>query len=254
MHSIARRSVCFAGRLFVLSVVLSLAAVQAAPSGYVDDFSGPMHGWAASSSYKLTQKDGTLVLEVAKETKWTGQYLDLGGEHDFSAHPYVNLRAKTDTPCLLHVYLVSGDKNDLLARRLQAVSGYVDLSYDFTGARQVDLTKVKGLMFAVNGAANSWSGRITFDELRAGDAAKRLAGIEGVHEQTDYRDTGRHAFLLTGLDGAGSFKVTGAEALVRNASVGPVKDGLAELSYRVHPRRHGHGRGDRHRRRSARLQ
>ena len=79
---------------------------------------------------KLTQQDGALVLDVTKQTKWTGQYLDLGGEYDFSAHPYVNVRAKTDTPCVLHVYMNDGQKSDLLPRRLQAVGGYVDLCYD----------------------------------------------------------------------------------------------------------------------------
>ncbi len=225
-------------RIATVAVVLFLllaAAAQAASTGYVDDFSGLAHGWAPNSSYKLSQQGGALTLDVSKQTKWTGQYLDLGGAYDFSAHPYVNLRAKTDTPCVLHVYLDDGQHTDLRERRVQAVSGYVDLCYDFTDAKAVDLTKVKGMIFTVNGAANSWSGRITFDVLKVGDSARRLASIEGVHDQTDYRDTGRHSVLLTGVEDAASFKVSGAEGLIRNASVGPVKDGLAELSYECIP-------------------
>ncbi len=227
MQSIVRRVGPLAAGLFLVLA----AAVQAAPTGYVDDFSGPMRGWVANKTYKLTQKDGALTLDVSKQTRWTGQYLDLGGVHDFSAHPYVNLRAKSDTPCILHVYLDDGRQTDLRERRIQALSGYVDLCYDFTDTKKVDLTKVKGMIFTVNGAANSWAGRVTFDELKVGDAARRLAGIEGVHDQTDYRDTGRHTLLLTGIDGAASFTVSGADALIRGCSVGPVKDGLARLSY-----------------------
>jgi len=215
-------------RLFALSVAFVLAmtaAAQAAPIGYVDDFSGPMKGWAESAAYNLTQADGQLTLAVSKQTRWTGQYLDLGGEYDFSANPYVNLRAKTDTPCILHVYLVDGENNDLAFRKLRAVDGYVDFLFDFTGTEKVDLTKVRGMIFTVNGAANSWKGKVTFDELRVGDAARRLAGIEGVHDEIRYRDSGRHSVLLTGLEGVASVRASGGGGIVRNLSVGEVRDG-----------------------------
>ena len=79
MHSVLRSSFRFACRLSILSVVLSVAAAQAAPTSYSDDFSGAMHGWAPDASYHLTQQDGTLVLDVAKQTRWSGQWLELGG-------------------------------------------------------------------------------------------------------------------------------------------------------------------------------
>ena len=56
-----------------------------------------------------------------------------------------------------------------------------------------------------------------------------------MHDQIAYRDSGRHTFLLTGIEGAASFKVSGTDKLITNASVGPVKDGLAELSYECMP-------------------
>ncbi len=240
MHSLAR-SLRFAVRLSVLSAVLSLAAAQAAPTGYSDDFSGAMRGWADNTSYHLSQQDGTLVMDVNKSTKWTGEWLGLGGPHDLSAHPYVNLRAKTDEPCVLHVYLNDGKHNVLLPRKLRAVDGYVTLSYDFSGMKGVDLKTIGGLIFAANGAANSWVGKITLDDLKVGDAARNLACIEGIHDQIDYHDSGRHTVLLTGLQGAASFKVTGAKDLIRNASVGPVQDGMATLSYECIPGATGKG-------------
>ncbi len=241
MHSLAAVSGS-PSRLFALSAVLSLAAAQAAPTGYSDDFSGAMRGWADNSSYRLSQQDGTLVMQVDKSTKWTGEWLGLGGEHDFSANPYVNLRAKTDTPCILHIYLNHGENSELLPRKLRAVDGYVTLSYDFSGAKQVDLKKVQGVIFAVNGAANSWSGRITIDDLKLGDAAKPpglhrgRSGPDRLPRQRPTQrpaDRSRRRRLVQG---------PGAEDLIRNASVGPVQDGMAMLTYECIPGATGKGR------------
>ena len=102
------RGARLAGSLFVLTAVLGLATAQTPPAGYRDDFSGPIRGWATGGTYKVTQADGVLTLDVHRETKWAGESLDLGGVYDLSAHPYVNVRAKADTPCILHVYLNDG--------------------------------------------------------------------------------------------------------------------------------------------------
>ncbi len=218
----------------VLALVFS-ASLWAAEVGYFDDFSGEQRGWADSSAYQLTQEDGVLTLEVRKQTKWTGQYLNLGGKLDLSGHPYVNLRVKTDTPCLLHVYLADGKNNDLLDRKVRVVDDFVTLVYDFSDAGRVDLKGVEGMIFTVNGAANSWDGTLVFDELRVGDKAVRLAGIDGVPSQIQYRDSGEHTILLTGLDNAASVKVSGAGGLVRNATASPVRAGKAVLSYECVP-------------------
>ncbi|MFO8007260.1 MAG: hypothetical protein R6V05_05935 [Candidatus Brocadiia bacterium] len=240
---------CTTGERFALRQLLWLAAAAlfvAAPAlgaetGYYDDFSGEMRGWADSNAYTVSQADGVLDLQVEKQTKWEGQYLHLGGAHDFSASPFVNLAVRSDTPCILHVYMVDGENNDLRERKVRVVDGFVTLSYDFSGAERVDLSAVTGMIFTVNGAANSWSGTVQFDELRVGDRAEKLAVIEVVPNEIRYRDTGPHTVRLTGLEGVAEVEVSGAEGLIRNAGVSELRGSQATLSYECIPDATGSG-------------
>ncbi|MGD2175306.1 MAG: hypothetical protein PVJ27_07880, partial [Candidatus Brocadiaceae bacterium] len=215
--------------------LLSMASVGAAPTGYYDDFSGEMRGWAESNAYSLTQADGVLRMSVAKQTKWEGQYLHLGQKHDFSEKPYVNLRVRSDTPCILHVYMHDGENNNLTERKVRVARDSVDLFFDLGGSEKLDLTGIQGLIFAVNGAANSWEGTLTLDELRVGDRARKMASIEGIGDQMVYRDSRRHSVLLTGLENASGVEVSGAGSLIRDARVSPIQDGKATLSFAVAP-------------------
>ncbi len=234
----------FARRRFlwlVAAALLIAAPAMGAETGYHDDFSGEMRGWAESNAYTVSQADGVLALEVDKQTRWEGQYLHLGGPHDFSASPYVNLAVRSDTPCILHVYLVDGENNDLRDRKVRVAQAFVTLSYDFSDAENVDLSAVTGMIFTVNGAANSWSGTIRFDELRVGARAEKLAVLEGVPNEVRYRDTGPHSVLLTGLDGVADVEVSGAEALIRQGEVSSPQDGRATLTYECVPGATGGG-------------
>ncbi|MFO7955880.1 MAG: glycoside hydrolase family 30 beta sandwich domain-containing protein [Candidatus Brocadiia bacterium] len=220
--------------VLVFAFVLA-SAVRAAPTAYRDDFSGDMRGWAESQAYTLTQEEGVLRMQVSKQTKWEGQYLHLGEKHDFAASPYVNLKVRSDTPCILHVYFHDGEANDLRHQKVRVVDGFVTLCYDFSDAEKVDLTGVQGMIFAVNGAANSWDGTLEFEQLVAGDEARPLAGIEGVADRVHYRDSGRQNVLLTGIQDASGVAVSGGEGLIRDARVSAIEDGRATLSYEVVP-------------------
>ena len=226
---------------FFLVATAGLTAARA-EKGLEEDFTGEPLGWAKQDAYKWTQQDGVFTLAVDKQTKWAGQFLDLGRAYDLSGNPYVNLRVRTDTPCLLHVYLRDGENVTLTERRLRVTEGWVDLFYDYSDPGKLDLSKVNSMIFAVNGAANSWSGTLQFDRLRVGDRAKKLASIEGMGPQIRYRDTGPHTVLVTGLEGAARVEVSGAQNLIRNPKVGPIRDGQAELTYACAPGATGEGR------------
>ena len=219
----AKRSVLLWGLLAAAVTTLPLSAAE---TGYQDDFAGAPRGWAASNAYAVAQQGGVLTLTVDKQTRWEGQYLDLGAEHDFSGSPYVNVRVKSDEPCILHVYLTDGNKSDLRERKVRVADDFVTLSYDFSDATNVDLKRVKGMIFTVNGAANSWTGKLTVADLRVGDRAKKLASIEAVAGRIHYHDTGPHTVLLTGLAGVSAVKVSSNDKLIRNVRVSPVTMGV----------------------------
>ncbi len=236
------RNTSGAAVVLIAGLLAAAAAAGAAETGFEQDFTRKAPGWAKQDAYRRTVQDGVLKLAVDKQTKWAGQYLDLGRRHDLSESPYVNLRARTDTPCILHVYLRDGENNVLAERKLRVTEGFVEYCYDFSDSGKVDLTKVDAMIFTVNGAANSWSGNLEFDRLRVGTEAEKLAGIEGVGPQIRYRDTGPHTVLLTGLGGAARVEVSGADNLMRYTRVGPIRGGRAELTYECAPGARGRAR------------
>lgn len=227
--------------LVVCILVVASSTVSAQQTGYADDFSGRLASWGGGNAYSVTQDEGVLEVAVNKSTKWQGLYLDLGGVYDISANPYVNFKAKSTEPCVLHVYVLDGNGNALIPLKVRAVEDLVDFCYDFTGAEGVNLKAIKALIFTVNGAANSWTGNLTFDDLRVGDKAVRRAFMEGVHNRIHYRDTGAQTALLTGLANVRAVQVKGANDLVRNAAVRLGEDGQAELSYELIPGATGEG-------------
>ncbi len=225
----------------LLFLLLASLAVWSAPTGYSDDFTGPLKaGWAHSTTYALTQVDGQLTMRVSKNVMWDGVWLGLGEPHDFSAHPYLNVKVKTDQPCLLHIYFSDGKNVVLRDLRLTALHDFVTLSYDMSKLT-VDYTHITGIIVTVNGAATSWFGTINLKDLRIGDKATPLAQVEGVDDLQFYHDSGVHEVRLMGIKNAGTLSLTGAEKLLTNVAFSPIDNGRCTMSFNCVPGAHGAG-------------
>lgn len=216
--------------------VLGIASiVDAAPTGYANDFTDNAAKWPANPGYKVSQADGIVSLQVAKEVPWAAQIMQFGDVYDFSAHPYVNVKIKSSAPVILDVYLRTEKGAVNVARRIRAVGDFQNYCFDFPDVKSIDSHAVTGLIFCANGAANSWVGTIQLKELRVGDKAAMLPSVEAVEDQEWYHDSGKHTALLTGVEYVKQFTLTGAEKLVRNVAFSSIEHGHCTMSYELIP-------------------
>ena len=159
---------------FVVALAATLGcavAALAAPTGYVDDFTGGTANWPANPGYKVSLADGIATFKVDKIVPWAGQKLLLGDTYDFSMHPYLTVRIKTSAPMILDVYLLGPKSGRNQSRRIRAVSDFQTYGFDFSAGKAFDATQVTGLIFCVNGEATSWEGIVQLEDVRVGDQA-----------------------------------------------------------------------------------
>jgi len=205
-------------------------------SAFADDFNdGVLYlGWQTSSDYSFSEAGGNMKVAVGKNDKWEGFVLDLGKAFDFSSAPFVNIRIKGDKEFVLHVYFVDGeDKNAMQTARVFATDDFTTVSFDFTGATDINLSAITKMIFAVNGEALTFDGNLFIDDLKVGMLAERKANFAAINNQTYYVNSGQKSILVKDITNTTALNVSGGEPLVENLKVTTITDGKATITFNL---------------------
>jgi len=192
---------------------------------WTDSFTSPSPGtgWYQNDQYSLSQNEGMLKIVTRKYSMWASFGVNIPVQ-DFRENPVVNLSLKTDQPFMLSVYLFSAAGNILVTQPVMVSGDFTLVSCDFSGLDTENkvLSAVNAIGFAFNGAALSWEGTVYFEDITAGSAAVKYAGIAALSDMNFYQGTTGHKVFVRGIKNATSLELTGADALLENITIEPV--------------------------------
>lgn len=203
----------------VMLALLSVCATHAAVNDYIDDFSDSIR-YVASRGYSLSLEEQTLRVDVATNGVWQGQYFDLGEVKDFTAAPWVSVKIRTMKPFLMTAYFFTNDERNFTQPvRVHASEHFVEYFIDFSSIPADAKNKITGMQLTVNGNSNGYRTTFWLDDLRAGVAANKVAGIGAIREQVNPVNAKQRTIRVGDLRNATAVTVTGADSLVENLTI-----------------------------------
>ncbi len=223
--------------LLTAALIAASANVHSQSTGLALDFSMPLDGgWKNDTQYSLHLENGSLRSDVDKFAAWAGFKYVLPSTLDISANPIVSLKLRGSLPFVFYVYLTDSVNNVLRSSRVH-YSGdkFGEYLFEFTDPGSVDLTKVKELIFAVNGDALSWIGTFWMDDLRIGDQASKIAGLASVMDMTVAANTTSVTVQLTDIINTASLNLSGGDALIENVAFSAISNQMATLTFDCKP-------------------
>jgi len=203
--------------------------------GFSEDFEAAAidSAWdLTNADYTLSQSGGVLHIDAHKNSGWESFTRSLDGFYDFSANPFLNMDVKGSKPFYLHVYLVDAEENTTMQQvRVMQSDKFVTASFDFSGAEDIKIDQVTGLIFAFNGYALGFDGDVWFDNLLIGSSASKMAYMGAVSDQSFYLNSGSHTIQLTDIQNASGVTVDADGIVIENPVVSAISDGLATLGF-----------------------
>lgn len=216
-------------------------------------------------SHRCFEENGVMRIEIDKTrsgNKWAGLWYSIPEELDLTEYPYVSITMKTDVPgteMLIFLWDANDHYNTAKTVRHTVTDEYKEYYFDFTGLNlqgdgtEVDFSRIKALLFNFDPGGDDplFQGNFYFDDFRVGTYAHRppvtpTATMDPIADLALPKDAGEQQVILTGIsDGAdGSHPVTlttrsSNRRLIPDASVSPVENGRATLSFKVSPGRTG---------------
>lgn len=204
------------------SLLLSLACATpavAAINDYVDDFSGALR-YTNSRGYTLALEEQTLRVDVNTDSVWQGQYFGLGEVKDFTAAPWITMKMRTMVPFLMTTYVFTSDgRNFTRAVRVHASEHFVEYFIDFSSIPADAKNKINAIQLTVNGNSNGYDTTFWIDDIRAGVAATKKAGLGAIRAQVNSLSAKQRTIRVGDLQNATSVTATGANSLIENVQV-----------------------------------
>ncbi len=215
----------------ILSGLFFMGSINA-QTGYSNNFeTNP--GWTGDNQYSVSHEDSVMHISVNKFKNWAGLWIDLPSSYDIQSNPYVNLKIKASPPVKFHLYLFnSSNENEIVAKRVPAADGMTNICFDFSSASSAVLSDVTAMIFAVNGAATSYSGDFYVDDLMIGTDASQFANIGGIPDQAYFLNTATKTITITDLENADNISVSQTGSLIQSISTTAIQsNNTAELSF-----------------------
>lgn len=222
---------------FKYLIIFLLASLQiyGQATGYKDTFEGPQKA-TAPPSFKLTQANGTLHVDINKQASVTWQGVDypIGEAIDLTSNPIVNFQMKSDKPVQLTVYIFDAlYVNDTRNIKIYPSNEYVKYSIDFSEYRpSMDISQIVSLKFTPNGnSISEFNANMYFDEISIGTEAMKIAGIGAIKEVSVFRNSSENMMNLLDLENTQSMEVTGGNDAVTNLFISTIRNDYAGLSF-----------------------
>jgi hypothetical protein len=210
--------------------ILILAQV----SGYTDTFSGPLTA-SGPSSFQLTQSNGSLGIQVEKESSklWQSVEIPFPEYVDITAYPHVNIKLKSNVSTLLTVHLVDG----YLVEQRKSIKVYtsqnmVTYYLDFSDPSSLNKSLVNKIRLTANGnSIDAFSCELIIDEIRIGDDASLIAGIGAVPNQKVFINSIDNNIKLLDIRNAAGLELSASNSSIINMSHSEISNGFSLLSF-----------------------
>ena len=177
-----------------------------AQTSYTDSFNGTIDNWEQTPGYILSESGGIMTVHVNTSQAGTFFKLNLPDNINVSTSPFVNIKLRTDHPCILQISLITTtDSGFSQTVRIGTVSSsFIKYMFDFSS---MTMTTISSVQFSVNPTTDGFSGNVYFDSLLVGTTAYKMANIPPINDIVCFQNGTGESILLSDVQHATSLSI-----------------------------------------------
>ncbi|MBD0256989.1 MAG: hypothetical protein ICV83_14820, partial [Cytophagales bacterium] len=209
-------------------------------TGYSEDFSGDLFaGWLPGEGYGVSKSGQALQMTVSRSVPVKDNELPklpslsfAGKVLNIKDNPFINFDINGNKPFSFFVILIDNNKvKKEYPVRVVPTGAFQQVSINFASQTGIDLSKIEKIYFDFNRDGFAFNASALVDNLRIGQGAGNLPGMDAVADKKFYKNSGAREIKLTHILNAGAVTATGAASLVDGLAVTPVAGGNATLKF-----------------------